>query len=366
MTEYIQAERIQSRKEEREERKNKKLAAILLGLSIVFALMLLMYLLFFKPRVKPEIAGIDWKFSVYGLRQPYAAASDNDNNILVSDTGKHRVLYFDANGKLKREIGGKGSVRFRSPYGALIDDTENKIYIADWTRRRIIVFSKQGKFLKSFPTDTTDDGYGEKGFSPYQMAKYKNNFFVTSNNGVFVFNSKGELVKNFDRAGNDKFKFPNGIAVDEETGNIFITDVLNRRVVSLKQDGKVRWIAGKPDILVNIKKGKGKAGKLVSFFQLPRSVDIGPDGNLYITDTFANQVIILDKDGKLISMVGERGVEDGKFHFPEGIRFRNDGSAMIADRVNNRIQVMNIRPPQKKLSLDKKKLYESQFKKFAD
>jgi DNA-binding beta-propeller fold protein YncE len=129
--------------------------------------------------------------------------------------------------------------------------------------------------------------------------------------------------------------------------------VLNRRVVALSPKGEIKWVIGKSD----------EGGKIVSYFGLPRSIAEDKKGRLYITDTFRHTIVILDKKGKLIAEVGERGVEDGKFNFPEGIAITSEGVIYVDDRENNRLQAIRISsfPKLPTAALNK---YKSSFKKF--
>ena len=133
------------------------------------------------------------------------------------------------------------------------------------------------------------------------------------------------------------------IVIDQRNGDIYITDVLNRRVKAFNKNGTVKWILGRPDVKAKIR----------SFFGLPRGITLDPKRNyLYITDTFANRIVVLDTKGRLISIIGKRGADDAQFNFPEGITFSN-GVFYIADRENNRVEALKINsyPPPKREEL---------------
>ena len=133
---------------------------------------------------------------------------------------------------------------------------------------------------------------------------------------------------------------------------MYVADQLNRRVQAIGEDGVVKWTLGQPD----------QGGKAKSFFGLPRGVAIDPEGRVFVSDTFHHEVVVLERDGKLLGTVGERGVEDGQLNFPEAITFRPDGVLYVTDRENNRIQawrINEITPPGSKM----KGLYDSYFKK---
>lgn len=335
-----------SRLEGREEKRTKRLLVLVVWLIIALLFTTLLYLVFFKGRPKISSGGVvESLFSIYNLRRPYSVSTDSQANIYISDTDNHRMLVFDSRGNFIRRIGEKkGKANLRAPYGSVVDEENKLVYIADFVARQIFIFTLDGKFKSRFPGNASAPTYGSDGFAPYDIDLYKKKLYVTSINGIFVFNEKGKLLKRWGSqgAGIGQFNFPNGIAVNKENGDIFVTDTLNRRVVAMNNNGKIRWIVGRPDILVKMKKVKEKAGKIASFFQFPRNISIGNDGNLYIVDTFSFNIIIITQDGKLVSYVGERGVEDGKFNFPGGLDIAKDGVIYIADRENQRVQAIKI------------------------
>ncbi len=126
-----------------------------------------------------------------------------------------------------------------------------------------------------------------------------------------------------------QYDFPNGIAVDENTGNIFVVDVNNWRLVSLDMNGKVRWIIGNQENGVS------------SPFRLPRSVAIGPDGLVYVSDA-PDRILVFDQDGNLVSILGERGTAETQINFPEGLYVSDDNRLYFADRENNRVQIWDL------------------------
>lgn len=346
-TEAAQDERI----EELKKRKNKILILLLLLLLLLLLIFSsLAYLFFERPLQRPVKKGqFEFLFSIYGLNRPLATAAGADGNIYVSDTGNARVLAFNSQGRYIRRIGTDTRTgRVYAPYGAYVDNKAGRIYVADFTDRAVHAFNLNGKLLFNFPKKPAAKAYGEDGFTPYGVAEYKNKIYVTSNDGIYIFSKSGKLKDKImgrgikPRKGRKigDFNFPNGIVIDQRNGDIYITDVLNRRVKALNNKGTVRWIVGKPDVKAKIR----------SFFGLPRGITLDPARNyLYITDTFANRIVVLDTKGRLISIIGERGADDGQFNFPEGITFK-DGVFYIADRENNRIEALKVNsyPPPKR------------------
>ena len=113
-------------------------------------------------------------------------------------------------------------------------------------------------------------------------------------------------------------------------------------MVALDADGKVLWISGTPDT----------AGQITGFWQLPRSITLGPDGLLYVVDTFRAQdkcagighIVVLEQTGELVSEFGAAGRNELSFNFPEKMAVTPDGTFGLADRENSRAAIFKLGP----------------------
>ena len=70
----------------------------------------------------------------------------------------------------------------------------------------------------------------------------------------------------------------------------------------------------------------------------PSGIDMGPDGNVYITDEYMNHVNIFSDEGDFMGTWGSSGSGEGQLSGPTGIRFDDDGNVYVAESKNNRIQ----------------------------
>ena len=62
---------------------------------------------------------------------------------------------------------------------------------------------------------------------------------------------------------------------------------------------------------------------------------------IWVVETAAHQISILNKDGKLIKTIGNRGAGKGEFNFPTSIWIDKLGNAYVIDAMNFRVQVFN-------------------------
>ncbi|MDF1595323.1 MAG: 6-bladed beta-propeller [Acidimicrobiia bacterium] len=283
------------------------------------------------------------------LLQPLATQFDVNGNVLVADTGNGRILVFGPEKELINVIGAdEGPGKLWGPYSMAFSADQQRLYVADWALRAILIYSADGRYIETFPAVDQDfDVFGPDGFSPYEVRVWKDQIVAASNDGLYFFDRSGHVV---DRWGGDargsgagEFAFPDAFTIDEETGTFYVADTLNRRIVALDETGEVLWISGERDV----------DGEIVSFWQLPRGIAIGSDGNLYVVDTFraqdkcsgAGHIVVLNPDGELISEFGAAGIAETSLNFPEKLAVAPDGSFALADRENNRVVLFTVATP---------------------
>lgn len=62
---------------------------------------------------------------------------------------------------------------------------------------------------------------------------------------------------------------------------------------------------------------------------------------IWIIETAAHRISVVNKKGELIKRIGERGIKPGQFNFPTHIWIDNTGKVYIVDAMNFRIQIFN-------------------------
>ena len=139
---------------------------------------------------------------------------------------------------------------------------------------------------------------------------------------------------------------PGGIAVDP-AGNIYVADTWNHRIQKFDKDGKFLGKWGE-FISLGDPAAANDAAKDTKFFG-PRGIAIGPDGNVYVTDTGNKRVQIFDSNGKFLRKI-DSGMSatklspnypftlPGELNEPIGIAVDGAGNVYVADTNNKRIQ----------------------------
>jgi streptogramin lyase len=144
-----------------------------------------------------------------------------------------------------------------------------------------------------------------------------------------------------------QMKQPHSIALDRRD-NLYICDIQNNRV--RRRDGAtgiITTFAGTgevsdtPDVV-----------PLTTPLRGPRSIDIGPDGTMYLILREGNKVFSIGPDSHLrrIAGTGEKGyggdggpAQDATFNGPKGIAYAPDGSLYISDTENHVIRRVSLR-----------------------
>jgi sugar lactone lactonase YvrE len=177
---------------------------------------------------------------------------------------------------------------------------------------------------------------------------------------VLKFDSTGKLVKSF---GAGMMVFPHGIHVDKD-GNIWMTDgndnlprrrpgaaadapmppkpdkVIGHQVFKFSPDGKLLLTLGKP----GGNPPGADAEDPASFYQ-PNDVITYPNGDILVAEGHGganSRLILFDKSGKFIKQFGKKGTGlQGEFDQPHSLAFDSKGRLFVADRANNRIQILD-------------------------
>jgi DNA-binding beta-propeller fold protein YncE len=62
-------------------------------------------------------------------------------------------------------------------------------------------------------------------------------------------------------------------------------------------------------------------------------------GEIWVVETNAHRIAVLDASGKLLRTIGQRGTGPGEFNFPTSIWIDNSGKVYVVDAMNFRIQM---------------------------
>ncbi|CAN5306978.1 hypothetical protein BH11BAC6_BH11BAC6_08740 [soil metagenome] len=145
---------------------------------------------------------------------------------------------------------------------------------------------------------------------------------------LMVDGESGVLLKSW---GDHFFIMPHGLTVDQNN-NVWVTDVGLHQVFKFSHEGKLLMTLGEPKVSGNDK----------THFNLPTDVAVAKDGSFYVSDGYGNSRIIkFSPDGKYLFEWGKKGDKPGTFNIPHSITLDENENVYVTDRENSRIQVFD-------------------------
>jgi predicted membrane-bound mannosyltransferase/sugar lactone lactonase YvrE len=155
------------------------------------------------------------------------------------------------------------------------------------------------------------------------------------NHRIQHFTQEGKLINSWGTYANilngeapaGTFNEPWGIAVGPD-GSVYVTDTWNYRIQKFTAQGQFIKMWGTYNINSS---QQGLYG--------PRGILVTKNGHVFVTDTGNKRVVIFDSDGNFMSQFGSVGMDPGNFDEPVGIAMDKEGKIYIADTWNHRIQV---------------------------
>ncbi len=127
------------------------------------------------------------------------------------------------------------------------------------------------------------------------------------------------------------FNEPWGVAVGPD-GSVYVTDTWNHRVQKFTRDGQplLMWGQyGQPT--------PDNPASLSSFWG-PRGIAVDANGNVLVADTGNKRIVVFDKDGNYLTEFGSPGLAPGQFDEPVGIAIAPNGTVYVTDTWNQRVQ----------------------------
>jgi len=209
-----------------------------------------------------------------------------------------------------------------------------------------IPFTSVPNFLKLPPGENL-------GESVAVATNSKGNIFVyhrRDTTRLFEFDRNGNFIKEIGK-GYYGFEFAHSVRVDKDD-NIWTVDEGTNMVTKFSPEGRVLMVIGRRpppiDGPVVFPAGPNPPAQKYLFCR-PTDVGFDPQGNIFVSDGYCNnRVVKFDKNGRFVAQVGSEkaGKALGEFNLPHGLQVDEKGNVWVADRTNQRYQVLdnNLKP----------------------
>jgi uncharacterized protein (TIGR03437 family) len=283
-------------------------------------------------------AGVSPRSAAYTLSSPADVKIDGGGNVYIADAGNHRVLRFAEGSRSANQVWGQFDFSSNSPNqvkptslntpsSIAVDYSREPfaLYVADTANHRVLIWKDAARFRSGDPAD------GAIGQADLRTA-----------------------FANFDGDGrhptrNSLFS-PRGIAVDAY-GNVYVADSGNNRVLRfprpVDQPGvpAADVVLGQPDFTAGAANGTSPMS-----LRSPTAVAIGPEGEVFVSDTGNNRVLEFPAyastnaaasrvygQPNFASSVGPRVVSAQTLTRPGGIAVDHGFNLYVADSGANRV-----------------------------
>jgi uncharacterized protein (TIGR03437 family) len=260
---------------------------------------------------------------------PSGIALDSSGNIFYCDTNNSAVIKVTTDGKISRLAGsGVNGYSTVDEYDSTKSDSENvkavdaylnfpvgvaiasdgAVYIADTKNHRIRKVNSKG-FLETIAGTGTSGWSGDGG-----------------------------------KATAAKINNPMGMSFDT-AGNLYFADTFNHRIRKITPAGIISTVAGRGN--PGFAGDNGAATNARLFY--PKGIHYGPDGQLYIADTFNSRIRVVAADGTITTIAGngkfgfggdEGDARTAELRFPNAVAVGADGKVYISDSQNNKLRLL--------------------------
>ncbi|MGD0114938.1 MAG: flippase activity-associated protein Agl23 [Dehalococcoidia bacterium] len=217
------------------------------------------------------------------LNEPTDVSVDQAGNVYVSDGKNNRIEVFDKNGKFLRAFQPSGDAALNEPWGVAVAP-DGSIYVSDTWNKNV------------------GGGIG-------QVIKYDANFNLIwkSDPSAALYGPRDLLILS--------------------SGNVLVADTGNKRIVQLNgADGTVVGAFGS--------EGSGPGQ-----FNEPVGLALGPNGNIYVADTWNGRVQVFDPTFKYVTEMKVKGWGSQEVTAKPYLVVLPDGRVILSNPANGRIEL---------------------------
>ena len=277
-------------------------------------------------------------------------AKDDDGNLFISDFDNGWIWKIAEDGT-QSKFG-----NLTNPWGVAISPVSNNLYVADSGNHCVRIFDLDGNLLDTIGAAGNADG---EFASPRGLAFDKNGRLYVADSGnsrVQIFETTPAIVflatLGTPGSGNGQFVSPSGVVIDDSL-TLYVADAGNHRIQRFFPDNAISptnwsfagWIGSKdpnfdtPGWQIA---GSGLASARDGGFRNPYGVGLSDDGTLLVADTNNNRIQLIDAtSGQFAAQIGAAGTTSGQYNQPLAV-ISAEEKVCIADSSNSRIQMSTL------------------------
>ncbi|XP_077990043.1 uncharacterized protein LOC144444486 [Glandiceps talaboti] len=255
------------------------------------------------------------------LRRPHGIAVTAKGDILVCDSGNHRVQIFGWDCKYKTKwspdtIRRRIFSRDRFDPGDIAITPDNKHFIVtDFATERIYKVSLETLRAKEFGAP------GLKG--PWGVAVNSQGYIYVAyciSNCIVCFDERGTFVHKIGQkgVGPGEFGYPCYLTINKRDA-LIVAEYHNRRVQILNPDGKFMFQIGSSE-----------------HFREISGVSVDGDNNVFVADYRCHRILMYGNNGAFKMCIGD--TED-RLDRPEGMAMSHEGYLVVSDSGNDNVKI---------------------------
>ena len=282
----------------------------------------------FTVIVKPFHVQPVLSFGKYGsgdgmLNNPIGVVVSDRDEIVVADSGNHRVQVFASNGTFLRSFGrfGRYAGEFYYPNGIAINKDRN-IFVADNSNHRVQILSWEGRYVGSF---------GDKGSLDSRLRSPRG-LSLDSTGNVMVADAGNKLIKIFTPDGRfvmklgeqGSFSYP--VHCIQCGEYLVVSDFTDNCIKVFNREGHFQYKFGK------LGAGDGE-------FNCPWFLSVTQSKYLLVCDHNNHRIQVFELDGRFVGKFGTNGSKLGEFYKPISVAVLSNDQIVVSDCNNQRIQI---------------------------
>jgi len=267
---------------------------------------------------------------------------NNKISTITVATGEREYLTASSVDNYREHTGVKA--RFSSPAGLTINSAGDTLYITDrWNNRvrKVDIASTTTELISGTGltnmTGSQTNGYLEGTKNTAQFNQPIGIALSADENYLYVTDTANNKIRKIRISDGQTwlvasgFNKPYGLAIDSSGENLYVADTNNHQIKKIDLS----------DNSVSIVAGSGSNGYLdavgtSAYFSYPSFIDMGQDGNLYVSEVGSNRIRIIDPVTKSVRLVAGSG-EKGYLNGSKTVTKFNNPAGMVADTANNKL-----------------------------